>query len=699
MPSQLSDRLSAARRSYFVGREKERTLFRSALEASEPAFFVLHVYGPGGIGKTSLLREFLHICKGLQVPVYYLDSRNVEPLAESFSEALKAIMGLSGGTTFVEHIASMKAHLVLLIDTYETMAPLDDWMRESFLPQLAENCLVVLAGRRPPAPGWRADPGWQSLLHVLPLRNLHPDESRDYLSRRKIPAEQHKNALSFTHGHPLALSLIADTFAQRGVLKLEPEATRDVVTALVEGFLQKVPGPAHRGALEACSLIRVTTESVLSQMLDMPEVHDLFTWLGGLSFIEPRPGGLFPHDLAREALVADLRWRNPDWYANLHRRARAYYTHRIGLTSGVEQQRALFDLVYLHRENPVIQPFFAWQAGGSLMPSALQEEDIPFLLEMVKHFEGETSAQHAAGWFASQPEGVLVLRNADGQPAGFLVTVDLVRASPNERERDLAIQKAWKLLDRIAPLRPGERATLFRFWMDAEAYQSVSPVQSLIFIHIVRHYLTTPGLAFTFFPCADPEFWAPMCAYANLLPTPEADFEVGGHRYAVFTHDWRAESPTAWLEILAEREMSTSEEMPAGPRSVHTELVVLSKPDFGNAVWDVLRGLKRPEKLAENPLLRSRLVAQEAGTTDNDAQRILALQHLIGKATEELKETRRGVKFYRALYHTYLQPASTQEQAAELLNLPYSTYRRHLKTGIERVTEVLWRQEVGGKIM
>jgi long-chain acyl-CoA synthetase len=41
-----------------------------------------------------------------------------------------------------------------------------------------------------------------------------------------------------------------------------------------------------------------------------------------------------------------------------------------------------------------------------------------------------------------------------------------------------------------------------------------------------------------------------------------------------------------------------------------------------------------------------------------------------------------------------LQPAPTQEVAAELLDLPFSTYRRHLKSAIERLTEVLWNQEL-----
>ena len=57
----------------------------------------------------------------------------------------------------------------------------------------------------------------------------------------------------------------------------------------------------------------------------------------------------------------------------------------------------------------------------------------------------------------------------------------------------------------------------------------------------------------------------------------------------------------------------------------------------------------------------------------------------------------RDAKLARALDRTYLRPAPTQEAAAELLGLPFSTYRGHLARGLERVTDLLWERELYGQ--
>jgi hypothetical protein len=58
MVARLANRLTQAHRQRFVGRSAELALFRVALSRDVPDFAVLHLHGPGGIGKTTLLGKF-----------------------------------------------------------------------------------------------------------------------------------------------------------------------------------------------------------------------------------------------------------------------------------------------------------------------------------------------------------------------------------------------------------------------------------------------------------------------------------------------------------------------------------------------------------------------------------------------------------------------------------------------------------------
>lgn len=695
MVPRLADRLDVSRRRRFVGRDAELTLFRDTLTAQELPFNLLYVHGPGGVGKTTLLGEYARLARQASVAVAALDARYVDPSPDRFTAALGLAMGLPPSQSPVAVLADKPERNAIVVDTYELLTPLDNWLREVFLPQLPEQTLIVLAGRNPLPPTWSADPGWQNLVRVVPLRNLTPDEGRDYLTRRAVPLDQHQAVLSFTHSHPLALALVADAYVQRGAFPFQVDVAPDIVRTLVEQFVLKVPGPAHRAALEASALVRMMTEGLLAELLGVADARELFDWLRSLSFMEFGPQGLFPHDLARDALAVELRWRNPDWYAELHRRARGYYAGRLSQTRGLDQQRVLFDYVYLHRDNPLMRPYLDWQETGTTMPDAMRDGDRPVLRAMVVTHEGEESARWLDYWCERQPSGIVVYRDAAGQPAGFVSMVALDELGAEERGVDPAVRATWRYLEARAPLRPGERATLFRFWMARDTYQGVSAMQSLIFGRAAQHYLATPGLAFSFFPTANPEFWAPMFAHVDLPRLPAADFSVGGQHHGIFGHDWRVTPPLTWLALLGEREITTDAEQSPPPPA--PAAVVLSEPEFAAAVRDALRDFARPDALRQNPLMRSRLVHERAGPSAKAAERISVLQARLREAITSLQHAPRDAKLYRALHHTYLDPAPTQERAAELLDVPFSTYRRHLTAGISRTIELLWQEEIGGR--
>ncbi len=169
MPS-LGERLTAVRHRQFVGRAPELALFQAALSAQEPPFQVIFVHGPGGVGKTTLLAEFARLCAESEARACYLDARNFEPTPEAFMAAWRAALNLPDDQSLLHTLAQQASHQVILIDTSELLAPLDNWLRDVYFPQLPENTLVILAGREPPAAAWHSDAGWQTLIRILPLR-------------------------------------------------------------------------------------------------------------------------------------------------------------------------------------------------------------------------------------------------------------------------------------------------------------------------------------------------------------------------------------------------------------------------------------------------------------------------------------------------------------------------------------------------
>jgi hypothetical protein len=581
--------------------------------------------------------------------------------------------------------------LVVLFDTYERLSPLDDWLRTRLLPRLPATALTVVAGRTPPDSSWRADPAWRDLLRVVSLRNLTPEESRQYLQACGVDPDRQEQLVELAHGHPLGLSLLADVVVRGGEAAADP-LTPDLVGTLLQRFVEIVPSGLHRRALEVCAPARVTTEALLREVLGLEDAHELFTWLRELSFVESGPEGVFPHDLARDALEADLRWRDPEGYRGVFRGVRGHINGRLQTSRGQEQQRAIADAKYLFRRLPGVGSPVDWEAWGQQYPEPARPGDRKPLLDLVLTWEGEASAAIAARWWERQPEGFFVVRGQDGVMGGFLALLDLTRASMQDIEADPGARAAWDYAMRHAAPRPTEMVTQSRFIVDREAYQGPSATLNATPILTMQRYLGTPNLAWDFLTLAEPERWDAYFAAADLPRAAGADFWVGGRRYGLFAHDFRQIPVDALLELVTERALA-HDPTPSSP-TVQPLLLVLSQPEFDDAVRQALRDLRRPDLLSRNPLLRTRLVRDRAG----DEKPVAAtLEALVGAAVETLREHPRDDKLWRAVERTYVRPAATQERAAAALGLPFSTYRRHLTLGVDRVVAWLWDQEVYGE--
>jgi hypothetical protein len=85
----------------------------------------------------------------------------------------------------------------------------------------------------------------------------------------------------------------------------------------------------------------------------------------------------------------------------------------------------------------------------------------------------------------------------------------------------------------------------------------------------------------------------------------------------------------------------------------------------------------------------------EEGRPLPELERVQRLRQVIQQAAQRFLNAPRDEKYFRVLDKTFFHPAPTQEAAAELLDLPFSTYRRYLKNAVERLAAQLWLEEVG----
>lgn len=679
--ARLQDRLTAARNQRFVGRTAELELFRDALLDGHTSTALLYIHGPGGVGKTSLLRQYAQLATQAGRPCISLDSRNISASPPAFEAALLQMLAPADAASLDQALTHVP-DLVLLIDTYEQIASLDAWMRERFLPALPPQALVVVAGRTPPDAAWQTDEGWRALGRFLHLGNLAPDECHRYLTGRGIPAAAHAAALDFTHGHPLALSLVADLYGQDSATATLPAPDeRGVIDLLLGRFMQDVATPQQREALELAAIALTSTEDLLRARFGDRAGHDLFRWLRGLNFVEQGPYGLFPHDLVREVLVADLHWRSPATYADYQQTILTYLRQRHWQSSGYEQQRYSLDIIFVNRRAPGMKDFFAWDEMDRAYAEPATVDDFPAILDMVRLHEGDASAAIAAHWQARQPDAFLAYRTNDGKLYGFMAQLALERVTAEDVAVDPGVGAVMAWMQARRPLTPGQAASFMRFWMAADTYQAVSPAINLSAANCVIHWRTTPGLVWSFVAMAHPDFMAPHFESIRFPRTPGADFQLGGRSFGVFSHDWIQDPPHRWqVDTKHADELSLVGDTAPSASRAH-----LPDEEFADAVRHALRDFTRPDQLATNPLLNSALLGDDARTAD-------ALRGCIAQAVTSFSHNPRDAKLYRALWYTYIEPRATQEQTAEFLDLPFNTYRYHLNTGLARLTAALQQQ-------
>jgi hypothetical protein len=421
-------------------------------------------------------------------------------------------------------------------------------------------------------------------------------------------------------------------------------------------------------------------------------VFDLWDWLRDLTFMEKSQAGIRPHDVVRDILEADVRWRDPEAYADIHRRLRSYLVDNIRAQAGnpAALQQAVTDLLFLVRDHPVAGASWNWDAFGVPPGQCVTTEHADLIIAMTRTAQGDQQAELAARWLRCQPEGFRLFRDSEGNVAGYAARLALHLARSEDIEADPAAAVLWHYAQRHHPPRPGEQVVAWRFLVDRDPYESHPQLSSTLYgMWHITDILLRPVTAWDFIAFrTDLDYWQPILNHWDFVHVPDVDYQIGGTRYVTFAHDWRRVGVAEWLERTTARELGEQVSLQSTEPAT-----ALSEEEFAALVKQALRTLHQPQELLRNPLLASSMVQRELWQ-HADSRPDEILRGLILEAARILKSDPRADHLYRVLDRTFLRPVPTQEKAAELLDLPFSTYRRHRDRGTEAITNWLWDRDI-----
>jgi hypothetical protein len=652
MAGRLADRLRARDVERFVGRRAELAVFDELFVADPPAS-VVHVHGPGGIGKSALLRQVERLGAQRGWSPWRIDGRELPPAPG----ALEAIVAT----------ARTEERPLLLFDTYERISALDGALRDRLLPALPERAIIVLAGRERPAPEWFQD-GWEHLTRALPLAPLSADEGLAFVAAQGIVDDGLAAALvRWSGGSPLALGL-ASAIAQREGTWHDDHFTADrqLVEALVSRLVVARPDAAEHtdDVLAVAAIARVTTASLLAHVLPGVEPNEAQAWLRAQAIAEPVGDGVAMHELVRKALRAQLGAKRPDRERELRRRI-ADHLHQQAVAGHPQLIVDLAELV----EDPALRWGFGADAARLLRPDALVAGELDAVPEHVRARASEPWWSTTRALAAAAPEHVVVARDHHDALCGIAIAATPHGAAPAA----LADPYLGPWLRHAAEHVPGGNALVWRDALDLTAGEQ-GDLASRVLAVINTGTILRSGVA------------NPRCFYLPISPVNTASL--------AFARKSGAQRIDG-LDVLVGEVVHECHVIDHGPggflgglrATVYAELGLPRPPadepapatDCAVTEDDVRRALRDLDH--PSALTASSLVA--LGGDGPDGVRALlekAMTESFGAGPDE--ELLRDVAFA-----AYARRATSHEEVAFALHVSRATYFRRLRQATDRVCD------------
>jgi Transcriptional regulatory protein, C terminal len=548
--AELSRRRVAER---LVGRDEQRAAL-GELFASDPPALVAFLHGIAGIGKTALLSAVALDAEQRGTDVIELDCVTIEPTERGFLDALGLYLDVEQPTLpgVVAALDARPGPVLLALDGYEVFRLLDTWLRQDFAPLLPAHVRLVCAGREPPLAAWITTPDLDGVVATYSLGPLGDDEAIRLFDQLGVDGSPARRLNRVIRGHPLAIKLAAATVRDGSEPALEDVAAQEAVDRLARIFLADVVLPSTRAALEAGSVVRRVTRSVLRAMLG--EDDGAFESLAELPFVEPRSDGLVIHDAVRDAIAAVLRGTDPERYRAYRRDAWRQLRAEVGQASQAELWRYTADMLYII-ENPIVREAFFPSAMQPLAVEAARPGDEAAIVRIAERHEGEDAVGLLRAWWAEAAQTFSVARDGDGEVTAFFVLLDNATMLPPAVREDPVVRQ-WVEHLRGEGVPWGERVLGLRRWLDVEHGEGPCASQAACWLDVKRTYMALrPDLRRIYVTVQDvPTYW-PAVEKLGFRPVGETPVEVDDAVYASVFLDFGPGSVDGWLGGLVAAEL------------------------------------------------------------------------------------------------------------------------------------------------
>ena len=624
-----------------VGRGRELALLHRLTDQGGSTL-VVHLHGVAGVGKSAVLDAYLAEERIQGAVVVRVDCRTVEPTERGFLHELGSAVGTasSGVAEVTGRLGALGDRVLVALDNYEVFRLLDSWLRTTFVPALPANARVVLTGRDPAVPAWFTSPQWSGSFRSVPLGPLENAAALELLVGYGVPAAVAERLNRVAGGHPLALRLAAAAVAERPDLSLEDAATQLVVAELTRLYLADVRDPVTREALDAASVVRRTTQSLLRVMLPTVAPQDAVEKLRALPFVETGRDGLVLHQAVQQAIATTLRSADPERYRALRRAAWCQLREEAADAGTPDHWRYTADSLYLI-ENPICREAFFPSGAQVLTVEPAAPRHAPAVRSLAERLEPPSAAAGLATWWEETPDSFSVVLDREGAVVGFSVMFEPRTVPRAVLLGDPVTAQWWRHL-REHPVPPGDRVLFLRRWLGEDGGEGPSPIQAACWLDVKRTYMALrPDLRRVYTAVRAIEVFAPIVTQLGFLPVGEA-VEVDDAVYHSAVLDFGPASVDGWLADLAADELGVQDvlrlDRDAGEVVVDGRRVALTPLEFG--VLDHLHA-KRGKVVSRSSVLREVWGYDTAGGSNVVDSVIRALRKKLGPQAGSI-ETVRG---------------------------------------------------------